>query len=418
MLGDFIRRAMEFSGYEVLQVMNITDIGHLISDGDDGDDKMTKALKREGKEITLENMLSVADFYAQAFKQDLESLNIKTPHHFPKASDHIQESIDIIEKLSEKEFTYETSDGLYFDTARMPDYGKLGGTNIETEGESRIGENSEKRNQADFALWKKDSNHGWQSPWGQGFPGWHIECSGMSMKYLGERFDIHTGGSDLRSIHHNNEIAQSECATGCNQFVNIWMHGEMLNFGGAKLSKSTGGNIRIQSVIEKDISPIAYRYLALQTHYRSPMNFTWEILESAQNGLQKIYKDIIRLKQESAGIGGIIDIEFNNLFIEKINDDINLPQAVAVMHGVLKSDISAADKLATLYHFDTVLGLELADQEDVSIEIPAKIQTLLDQRATARSDKNWELSDALRDQISELGYRVLDNNGEQKIEKK
>ncbi|MCI5051114.1 MAG: cysteine--tRNA ligase [Candidatus Pacebacteria bacterium] len=417
LMGDFIRRVFEINGYHVTQVMNITDVGHLVSDGDDGDDKMTKALKREGKEITLENMIAIADIYAESFKDDLKALNMLTPHYFPKASDHIQEDIDIIQKLEEKGFSYTTSDGVYFNTEKMADYGKLGGLDLDKEHESRIGINAEKNNQADFALWKFDESQGWDSPWGQGFPGWHIECSGMAGKYLGEQFDIHTGGADLRSVHHNNEIAQSECATGCSPYVKYWMHGEMLNFGGAKLSKSTGGNITLKSLAERDINPLAYRYLAMQTHYRSPMNFTWEILESAQTGLNRVYKEILELQRKSNNNVGHVDEHFKSEFESKIYDDINIPQALAVFHTMMKSNISADNKLATAYYFDEVFGLGLSEYTEEIIDIPENIQVLLNQRKKARENKNWEESDKLRDTLAEMGYKVLDIDSEQKIEK-
>jgi len=417
MMADFIRRSFEYIDYQVTQIMNITDIGHLVSDGDDGDDKMTKALKREDKAITVENMLSVANFYANAFKQDLLDVNMLTAHQFPKASDHIKEDIDIIKKLEEKGFTYSTSDGIYFRTEKMPDYGKLGGLNLDQETETRIGINTEKEHQADFALWKFDEHQGWDSPWGQGFPGWHIECSGMSMRYLGEQFDIHTGGIDLKSVHHNNEIAQSECSTGCVPFVRYWMHGEMLNFGGAKLSKSTGGNITLKTLHEKGFNPIEYRYLALQTHYRSPMNFTWEILEAAKNGLEKVYREILELRKQSENTLGNIDIQYSESFKEKIEDDINLPQALATFHQMLKSDLSPGDKLATAYDFDRVLGLKLEEYSQPEIEITENIQKLLRERKVARINKDWQKSDEIRDNIAELGYKVLDIDGEQKIEK-
>lgn len=414
MLSDFVRRAMEYQGYEVLQVMNITDVGHLVSDGDHGDDKMTKALHREGKEITLKNMLEVADFYAERFKEDLLKLNILTPQHLPKASDHILEDIEIIKNLEEKGFAYTTSDGVYFDTSKMSDYGKLGGVQTNDSGESRIDVVTEKRNNADFALWKLDTVNGWESPWGQGFPGWHIECSGMSMKYLGEQFDIHTGGSDLRTIHHNNEIAQSECSTGFTPFVKYWMHGEMLNFGGEKLSKSTGGNITLQTLAEKGFSPMAYRYLALQTHYRSPMNFTWDILEAAKNGLDNIHRDIISLRA-SAGPDEAPDEAFQKDFLAKIEDDINLPQALAVFHAVFKSDLSPAKKLATIYDFDRVFGLGLEKYEPAAVVVSDEVQKLLDQRQQAREAKDWNLSDTLRDEIAELGFEVLDTPSGQDV---
>jgi cysteinyl-tRNA synthetase len=417
MMGDFIRRVFEYNSYQVMQVMNITDVGHLVSDGDDGDDKMTKALKREDKEITLENMIAVASIYADSFKQDLKDLNIITPHYFPKASDHIPEDINVISKLEKKGFTYTTSNGVYFKTSIMSDYGKLGGLNLDEETETRIGLNNEKENQADFALWKFDNNLGWDSPWGQGFPGWHIECSSMAGKYLGDQFDIHTGGADLRSVHHNNEIAQSECASGCSPYVKYWMHGEMLNFGGAKLSKSTGGNITLKSLAEKNINPLAYRYLAMQTHYRSPMNFTWEILEAAQNGLEKIYREIIELQKHTKNDIGRIEHTFKDEFEAKVYDDINLPQALAVFHNMMNSDISAKSKLATAYDFDRILGLGLSEYTPIIIDVPENIQLLLIQRKEARGNKDYALSDDIRNTITSLGYKVLDIDGEQKIEK-
>lgn len=414
MLGDIIRRTFEYLEYTTKQVMNITDIGHLVSDADDGDDKMTKALKRHSMEITLENMLKVADIYTESFKSDLKNLNILTPHYLPKASDHIQEDIDIIEKLFKKGFAYTTSDGIYFDTKKMPDYGKLGGLSLSDDSQSRICINPEKKFHADFSLWKFDKNNGWDSPWGHGFPGWHIECSGMSMKYLGNTIDIHTGGYDNKSIHHNNEIAQSECATG-KTFVNYWLHGEFLNLGGEKLSKSTGGNITLKTLQEKGFSPMVLRYLYLQSLYRSQTDFSWEILEASKNALDKIYKHIQSLKSQN-GIGEINKI-FKEKFIAALSDDFNTPIALSIFHSMLKSDISAIDKLATAYDFDRVLGLKLKNYSEKNIEISQEIKNLLKERNTARVNKDWKKSDELRDLLYSKGFKISDINGEQKIEK-
>lgn len=416
LLGDLMRRSFEYLEYDVLQVMNITDIGHLVSDADDGDDKMTKALKREGKALTLKNMLEVADFYAKAFITDLEKLNIKQPSHLPKASDHIQEDIDLIAKLQENGYTYVTSDGVYFDTSKMSEYGKLGGLGPAEESENRINLHTEKRQQADFALWKFDDKQGWNAPWGQGFPGWHIECSGMSMKYLGKQFDIHTGGIDNKSIHHNNELAQSECATGCTPFVSYWLHGEMLTLGGAKLSKSTGGNITLKSLREHGFEPLSYRYLCLQTHYRSKMNFSFEILESAHNSLKRIYKQVQEINLQGVDESAQPDSQMLQLFQEKISDDLNIPQALAVFHKVLKSDLDSSVKRATLFSFDKVLGLNLQEQHTKELSIPEDIQELLVERKKARTEKNWELSDELREKIQEQGFTLTDDNDNQKIE--
>ncbi len=415
MLGDFLRRTFEYLEYEVKQVMNITDVGHLVSDGDEGDDKMTKALKRKGKEITVENMLSAATQYADAFKNDLRALNVRTPHQIPRASEHIDGNIEMIKKLEKKGYVYQTTDGVYFDTAKMPEYGLLGGVNVD-DGETRTGINTEKRQQADFALWKFDEKQGWDSPWGQGFPGWHIECSTMSQAFLGDHFDIHTGGLDNLPIHHNNEIAQSVCATG-GDFVNYWMHGAMLNFGGAKLSKSTGGNITLKTLGEKEIDPLVYRYLTLQTHYHSPMNFTWEILSSAEQGLKKIYRDIFSLREESEGEIGMVHETYQKEFKSKIEEDVNLPQALAVFHSMMKDDLQAADMLATAYNFDQVLGLGLQEVEEDVIEVPEDIQVLLGERKKFRDTKDWDNADKIRDTLLEQGYRILDVGEDQKIER-
>ncbi len=413
-MADIIRRTFEYLEYEVTQVMNITDVGHLVSDGDEGNDKMTKALKRHNMDINLENMLKIADFYAEAFKEDLKNFNILQPHHMPKASQHIQEDIFIIKELEKKGYTYTTSDGVYFDTQKMKDYGKLGGLNLDSDTKSRIGIDDEKKFHADFALWKFDEHHGWDSPWGHGFPGWHIECSGMSMKYLGETIDIHTGGHDLKSVHHNNEIAQSECATG-KTFVHYWVHGEFLNIGGDKLSKSKGGNITLKTVQEKGFRPLDLRYLYLQSHYRSPMNFDWDILQGAHNSLQKIYKHIAQLKEKHTP--GSVAQSFQNEFTQFIADDFNTSGALAVFHTMLKSDISDEDKLATAYDFDRVFGLRLQEYTEENIDIPQEIIELLEQRKKAREQKDWETSDKIREMIQKKGFQVSDIDGEQKVEK-
>ena len=413
-MADIIRRTFEYLDYELTQVMNITDVGHLVSDGDEGNDKMTKALKRHGMDINLENMLKIADFYAEAFKEDLKNFNILQPHHMPKASQHIQEDIFIIQQLEKKGYTYTTSDGVYFDTQKMKDYGKLGGLNLDEETQSRIGIDDEKKFHADFALWKFDEHHGWDSPWGHGFPGWHIECSGMSMKYLGETIDIHTGGHDLKSVHHNNEIAQSECSTE-KTFVHYWIHGEFLNIGGDKLSKSKSGNITLKTVQEKGFHPLDLRYLYLQSHYRSPMNFDWDILQGAHNSLHKIYKHIAQLKEKHTP--GKVDQNHKDEFTQFITDDFNTPGALAVFHTMLKSDISDEDKLATAYDFDRIFGLRLNEYTEEKVDIPQEIIELLKERKKARDNKDWETSDKIRDIIREKGFQVSDIDGEQKVEK-
>ncbi len=412
LLADITRRVFAFNNYEVDQVMNITDIGHLVSDGDDGDDKMTKGLKREGLEVNLENMLKLARKYEEVFLADITDLNILRPKIIARASEHIVEDIDMIQKLEEKGFTYTISDGIYFDTEKMPDYGKLGG--LSHSHESRIGEISEKKNPRDFALWKFDNDKGWQSPWGQGFPGWHIECSGMSTKYLGDQFDIHTGGHDLASVHHNNEIAQSECATGHAPFVNYWLHNEFVNIGEEKMAKSGSNFITLQTVRDNNIDPLALRYLYLQSHYRSQVSFSWEALFAAQTALQKLHSIVAELPQN-----GVVNNEYKTLFTEMINDDLNTAGGLAIVWELLKNpDISAEDKKATLLDFDQVLGLKLAEQQPVDIsEIPENIQKLLKEREIARSHKDWHSADLLRNEIYALGYEIKDTDEGQKIKR-
>ena len=411
--SDILRRTLEFNKYKVNHVMNITDFGHLVSDADEGEDKMTKALRREGKSNTMEAMKEVADFYTGEFKKDIASLNIETPHVMPKATEHVKEDIEIIKTLEKKGIAYKTSDGIYFNTSKFKDYGKLGNINIEglKEG-ARVEKNTEKKNVIDFALWKFNKNLGWDSPWGKGFPGWHIECSGMSTKYLGQPFDIHTGGIDHVPVHHQNEIAQSEAAYD-KPLANYWMHGEFLNFGGQKMAKSSGGFITLRTIEEKGLNPLSYRYLVLTAHYRSPLNFTLEAVESAQKGLEHLYNQVRDLGDEI----GEIDEEFKKDFTEKINDDLNTPQALAVVQEVLKSEIADEDKLATVLNFDKVLGLKFKDASK-PIDIPQNIKELADKRQQAREDKNWNESDRLRDEIKNFGYEIEDIKDGYRVQKK
>ncbi len=414
--ADILRRTLEYNGYEVKQVMNITDVGHLVSDGDEGEDKMTKALKRESKPLTLEAMKEVADFYAEKFKEDIADLNIETPHVFPKASEHIKEMIEIIKALEEKGFAYKTSGGVYFEVSKFKDYGKLGKINVKgLEEGARIEKNPEKRGGADFALWKFNANLGWDSPWGKGFPGWHIECSAMSVKYLGQPFDIHTGGVDHIPVHHQNEIAQSEAAYG-KPLANYWLHGEFLVLSEKKMAKSAGTFITLRDLKEKGFNPLAYRFLVLGAHYRTPLNFSWEALEAARNGLEHLYDKISNLKSQISNLGNINE-EYKNKFLEKINDDLNTPRALAVVQELLKSDVSAGDKLATLFDFDRVLGLGLKDSSRTE-EIPEEIKKLAEEREAARREKDWQKSDELRERIRSLGYEIEDTDKGHTLKKK
>lgn len=416
-LADITRRTFEYFDYTVQQIMNITDVGHLVSGGDTGDDKMTKALRIKNLEITTANMLLVADEYTQFFKRDLGLLNILTPHEMPKASDHIEEDIAIIEELEKNEHIYTTSDGVYFDTASFPTYGQLAGLSETQADESRIN-NNEKRSSRDFALWKFDEANGWNSPWGQGFPGWHIECSGMSMKYLGASFDIHTGGKDLASVHHNNEIAQSEGSTR-QTYVHYWLHNEFVNVPTGKMAKSGGTSIIMDTIIEKGFDPLAYRYWLLQGHYRSPMTFSWESLQAAQNGLQNIRNQVLPLLSH---MENITDIEPDKVSREQFQsvlaDDMNTPRALAVFQSVLKSPLRGEVKMATILDFDRVLGLDLHMPRQVNEEpIPEAIQHLIAQRQVMRNQKNWASADELRAELEDLGYEVVDTQNGQEIKR-
>lgn len=416
---DTLRRVLEYNGYTVQQVMNITDVGHLTSDADEGEDKMTAGLKREGMAVTLANMQKLGERYTDVFKEDLKQLNIKPPHTFSRASEHIPEQIALLETLEEKGYTYSTSDGVYFDTSRFPDYGKLGDIDIEALKEgARTDVNKEKRNPADFALWKLDEKLGWDSPWGKGFPGWHLECSAMSMKYLGKSFDIHTGGIDHIGVHHNNEIAQSEAATG-KPFARFWLHNAFLLIEGRKIAKSVGNTVYLYQIADRGYSPLAFRYWLLSAHYRSPMNFTWEALEAAHTALRRLLSHFV---EELGTETGTVNAAAQERFHAAINDDLNTPEAIAVLWEVVKStDISKADKRATLLDFNDVLGLGLSradknmldiiagKQKRLSIdEVPDEIQKLAEKRETARTEQDFETADKLRDELAEAGYTIED----------
>lgn len=395
--ADTLRRMFEYNGLNVKQVINVTDIGHLSSDNDDGEDKMTNALKREGKPLTLKAMREVADFYFEKFKEDLQSLNIQTPHNFPFASDHIQEDIDMIMNLSEKGFTYQTSDGIYFDTSKFPEYGKLGNIKSSDALESRIGENPEKKSPRDFAVWKFNSNMGYDAPFGKGFPGWHIECSSMSIKYLGPEFDIHTGGIDHIPVHHNNEIAQAVCAGY--PYAKYWMHNAHLNIGEAKMAKSGENFITLKTLQEKNIDPLALRYVFLTARYSSPLQFSWETLEGADSAIKRLREKISSLPEG----GQVTETDFNKL----INDDLDTPKALALIWDILKEEtISPADKKATILDFDKVLGLSLDKIE--TFEIPEGVRNLVTERDMARADKDFAKSDELRKKIESFGFEVKD----------
>jgi cysteinyl-tRNA synthetase len=410
---DVLKRVLLYNGYRVKHVMNITDVGHLTGDRDLGEDKMEKGATREGK-----SAWEIAEFYTQAFKKDIEHLNILEPDIWCKATDTIAEQIDLIRMLEQKSYTYPTSDGIYFDTAKVKDYAKLSNQNLEALQEgARVERNPEKRQATDFALWKfspKDARRQmeWDSPWGVGFPGWHIECSAMSMKFLEDQLDIHCGGVDHIDIHHTNEIAQSEAATG-KKFFNFWMHGAFLNIqGGKKMAKSAENFLTIENaLIRQGINPLVYRFAAFLTHYRKPMEYSDESIDAARNGLFHLQNQVRQVICDSRQR---VNADFRGKFLESVNDDLNMPRAMAVVQELLKSDSAAEEKYATILDFDRVLGLNL-DQVKKSAEIPSEVQWLVAERQKARQAKDWAASDRLRDEIQALGYIVQDTQEGPKI---
>ena len=412
LFADIVRRTFEYAGYRVRHVMNFTDFGHLVSDADEGEDKMTKALKREGKELTMENMFALASEYIGAYHHDREEMNILKPHVMPRASEHVRGQIAYIEVLLDKGFAYTTSSGVYFDTAQFPTYGILGGS--ASSEHSRIGMNEEKRNPADFALWKFDTKLGWDAPWGKGFPGWHIECTAMSTRYLGTTFDMHTGGVDLKSIHHNNEIAQAEAANG-KPLARYWLHSEHISVDNTRIGKSLGNAITLKQLVDRGIAPLAYRYWLLTGHYRQKMNFTWEAVSAAQTALHRAWRAFAELK----GNGSILD-SYRARFEAALFDDFNTAEAIAVLWELLKDEtVSGADKKATILHMDRVLGIGFAsvkarvEKMKVAVvaegDIPEALQALLAEREAARVRKEFLRADELRKTIESEGYAIEDS---------
>ena len=416
---DILKRVLIYNGYHVKHVMNITDVGHLSGDRDMGEDKMEQGAAREGK-----SAWDIADYYTQAFKKDIARLNIVDPDIWVKATDTLPEQIALVKRLEEKGYTYRTADGIYFDTSKFKDYTKLSHQDLEALQEgARVERNPEKRNPTDFALWKfspKDSKRQmeWDSPWGVGFPGWHLECSAMSMKFLGDQLDIHCGGTDHIDVHHTNEIAQSEAATG-NRFFNFWMHGAFLIIaGGKKMAKSAENFLTLENTfLSNDINPLSYRFASFLTHYRKPMEFSDEGIEAARNGLLHLQNQVRQVV--AAGIGGdkAISAEYKNKFLGAVNDDLNMPRAMAVIQEMLKSSVSDTVKLTTILDFDRVVGLNL-DQLDQERALPEAVQSRVDARIKARKSKDFATSDRLRAEIEAMGYLVQDTKDGMKIIKK
>lgn len=413
--ADTLRRTLEYSGYEVKHVMNITDIGHLTSDADDGDDKMVKALKREGLPMTLEGLKQVADKYTNLFIEDMKALNIESPHEMPRASEHIKEDIEIIQKLEAKGIAYKTSDGVYFDVSKFPSYGTRGGFKLgELREGARVAVNTEKKNPRDFSLWKFASGDfpAFQSPFGPGYPGWHIECSALSRKYLGQPFDIHTGGIDHIPTHHQNEIAQSEAAYD-SPLAQRWMHSEFINIGEAKMAKSGGNFITLQTLKDRGIHPLAYRYFLLTAHYRSPVNFSFEALEAAQTAYCKLLMSFSVLEVSSAS--SVIPAEAG--IQESLSDDLNTSAVIAGVWRLLKEK-----NYRSIVDADRILGLDIENQSKKLAEemnaVPEDIKKLASTREDARRQKDFKKSDELRDQIQKEGFEVMDTDSGPLLRKK
>ncbi|MFA6524998.1 MAG: cysteine--tRNA ligase [Patescibacteria group bacterium] len=414
---DILRRTLAYNGFRIKHVMNITDVGHLVSDADTGEDKMEKRAKIEKKTVW-----EIAEYYTKAFKHDIAELNIAEPVIWCKATDHIKEQIELVKKLEEKGYTYTIGDGVYFDTSKFESYGQMARLDIKAQkAGARVAVVEGKKSPNDFALWKfsPDPLKGepkrqmeWESPWGTGFPGWAIECSAMAVKYLGQPFDIHCGGVDHIPVHHTNEIAQSEAAND-RKMANYWLHGEFLILKDEKMAKSAGNFITLETLKEKGINPLAYRYLLLTTHYRSKLTFNWTNLEGANTALNSIYRQMEELDSSNP----VVNEDFKQQFEDAINDDLNMPKALALVWKVLKSNLPATAKKGTLLEFDKVLGLGL-DKSDLTEETPKHVKTLATKREHARLAKDFKEADKLRAEIEAEGYIVTDTSEGPKISKK
>ena len=411
---DILQRSLKFVGFEPKLVMNITDVGHLTSDADFGEDKMEKGAQKEGKTVW-----EIAKFYTDYFFKVMDSAGVQKPDVICKATDHIPEMIALVKQLETKGYTYKTSDGIYFDTSKFADYTKLARLDIKglQEG-ARVEKNPEKKSPTDFALWKftpstTKRQMEWQSPWGRGFPGWHIECSAMSMKYLGSTLDIHTGGVDHIPVHHTNEIAQSQAATK-QKFVNYWLHAGHLVVEGKKMSKSLGNFLKLEDIQKNGFEPLALRYLFLTGHYRSTMNFEWSALKGANQALKKLREKINNIQAPMTKAKIPKSNKYQKRFIDYISDDLNIPEALALVWEVVKSDLGTSEKRSLLLDWDKVLGLDLAKEE----KIDKKILELAKKRDDLRSEKKWQEADKIRIEIESKGYLLQDSNKGSVVKKK
>ncbi len=412
---DILRRVLRYNGYTLKHAMNITDVGHLVSDGDEGEDKMLKSAREEHK-----SPMEIANYYTELFFQDLKSLNIETPEIICKATDHIKEMLEYVKKLQENGYAYETSTAIYFDIAKLDQYPILSKANIEEQkAGARVDIDPEKKSPYDFALWiKAPENHlmKWDSPWGPSYPGWHIECSAMGQAYLGEQFDIHTGGIDLIPTHHENEIAQSKGKCGKIP-ANYWMHGEYLLIDGGKMSKSLGNVYLIKDIIEKGYDPLVYRLFSFTSHYRNKLNFTWEAMEASAKSLERLKKGYQAHLEGKDEVEEATLIDLEKRFHLAINDDLAMPVAMGVVWEVVRQEKKAPKFAQLLLKFDAVLGLKIDETKEEHSKIPNDILALIEQRKQARQEKDWAKSDELREQIQSKGYEIKDTKDGTQIER-
>lgn len=422
--ADTLKRVLKAHGNTVQHTINLTDFGHLTDDADQGEDKMTIALKRLNKPFSLESMKEVAQIYTESFKSDMDALGNIPPTTYAPASEYIVKEVALVRTLAEKGYTYETSDGIYFDVQKFPEYGKLGNIDLSSLRDgARVAVNSEKRHPADFAVWKK-SPLGWNSPWGTGFPGWHIECTAMAFATLGKQIDIHTGGIDHIHTHHNGEIAQAEAATK-KQFSRFWMHNGFITIDATKVSKSLGNGIRLSQLRDRGYHPLVYRYWLLGGHYRTTMNFTFEGLDGAKAAWYRLRRHIY--EEWGAERGGVVSASHWQEFFRVMSDDLDTPKALATLWGVVSDKaLTSKDKVATLRKMDTLLGLGLSVSKNEAMrtvgvvtveELPVRVKALMNERELARSEKDWNRADAARHAINLEGYLVEDTSDGPRITK-
>ena len=413
---DVLRRMLRYNGYKLKHAMNITDVGHLVSDGDEGEDKMIKSAREEHK-----SPKEIAEHYTKLFFDDLKALNIETPEIVCKATDHIEDMLKYVEVLMEKGYAYETSTAIYFDVSKLDKYPILSNQSVEEQkAGARVEVDPEKRNPYDFALWiKAPENHlmKWDSPWGPSYPGWHIECSAMGQKYLGEQFDIHTGGIDLIPTHHENEIAQSKGYCGKIP-ARYWLHGEYLLIDGGKMSKSLGNVYLLKDIIDRGYNPLTYRLFSYSSHYRNKLNFTWEGMDGAEKSLERLKNGYKIHLNGTDDVEDEVVNEYEERFHRAINDDLNMPLAMGVVWEVVRYDKKSPKLAKLLLKFDEVMGLKIDEEDKKQEEIPEEILNLIEERKLARENKNWEESDRLRDLINSKGYNIKDTKEGTEVSKR